>query len=297
MPWFIFLIHFYPVFTALSIHKNCDRFGFVFSKLLFVQVCWGEMFSLYIESMIWERKSPKNPTIIFESRPKALGSSLIPPAFGVWQNLRLSQAVTTHDVRCTKSLDIRLIFLMSGRWIRSKCDCFQRFFKFVALWSLSTDIWLIFRCIQQIILSILLKSDIQLKFDRFSLVIRVLYLWWADILDIVICGVLISSKVLFLGLSNVSLRCEVSSRVASFDTEIETITTNNFAITKYYFQYSRKIQSYKLLYWNRLTSIFMLHKVSIVPQNGSFLDLSKKRDLFLHLWARKNYLVFRLISK
>jgi len=59
------------------------------------------------------------------------------------------QGVTTHDVRCTKGLNIRLIFLMSGFWIRSKNGCFQTFFKSFNLGPLST-IGLIFRQTQQI---------------------------------------------------------------------------------------------------------------------------------------------------
>ena len=32
-------------------------------------------------------------------------------------------------IRCTKGVDIRLISLISGCWIRSEHDCFQQFFK------------------------------------------------------------------------------------------------------------------------------------------------------------------------
>ena len=56
-----------------------------------------------------------------------------------------------------KGLDIWLISLISGFWLRSKRDCFQRFLECFTLWPLSTDIWLILRCVQQILL-ILLKS-------------------------------------------------------------------------------------------------------------------------------------------
>ena len=51
----------------------------------------------------------------------------------------LDKGVTTHDIRCTKDLDIRLISLIFGCWIRSKHSCFQRFFKYELL---STDICL-----------------------------------------------------------------------------------------------------------------------------------------------------------
>jgi len=53
--------------------------------------------------------------------------------------------------------DIRLISLISDCCVWSKHSYFQRFFKFFTLWPLSTDIWLIFRWIQQIFLNILLK--------------------------------------------------------------------------------------------------------------------------------------------
>jgi len=47
--------------------------------------------------MIWQRKNPKNPIIIFKSRSKARGSFLTPPAFEVWQILRLS---SVKPLRC-----------------------------------------------------------------------------------------------------------------------------------------------------------------------------------------------------
>jgi len=43
------------------------------------------------------------------------------------------QGVIAHDIRGTKGLDIRLISLISGCWIRSKYGCFQRSFKFSIL--------------------------------------------------------------------------------------------------------------------------------------------------------------------
>ena len=46
--------------------------------------------------------------------------------------------------------DIRLIFLISGCWIRSKHGFFLHFLKFFTLWPLSTDIWIIFSYIQLI---------------------------------------------------------------------------------------------------------------------------------------------------
>jgi len=61
-----------------------------------------------------------------------------------------AQGVTTHDIQCTKGLDIQLISLISGRWNLSNHNRFQRFFKFFTLWPLFTDIWRIFRYIQQI---------------------------------------------------------------------------------------------------------------------------------------------------
>ena len=41
-----------------------------------------------------------------------------------------SQGMTTYDIRCKNGFDIRLIFLISSCWIRSKNGCYQRFFKF-----------------------------------------------------------------------------------------------------------------------------------------------------------------------
>jgi len=46
---------------------------------------------------------------------------------------RSLQGVITHDMRCTKGLDIRLISLISSCWIRSIHGCFQRFFIFFTL--------------------------------------------------------------------------------------------------------------------------------------------------------------------
>jgi len=60
-----------------------------------------------------------------------------------------SQGVKTHDIRCSKGLDLRLISLICC-WIRSKHGCFQQFFKFYTLWPLFSDIWLVFRYIQLI---------------------------------------------------------------------------------------------------------------------------------------------------
>ena len=79
--------------------------------------------------------------------------------------------MTIHDIRCTKGLDIQLISLKSGCWIRSKYGCFQRFFKFFAmLWPMSTDI----------------RSDIRLiglSFSRYFLIFcwnlsYLIEIWW-----------------------------------------------------------------------------------------------------------------------
>jgi len=43
------------------------------------------------------------------------------------------QGVTTHDIRCAKGLDIRLISLISTCWFWSKHGCFPRFFKFFTI--------------------------------------------------------------------------------------------------------------------------------------------------------------------
>ena len=60
--------------------------------------------------------------------------------------------MTTHDIRCKKDLDIRLISRISGCWMKSKHGCLLRFFKFFTLWPMSSDIWLICRYIEQIFL-------------------------------------------------------------------------------------------------------------------------------------------------
>jgi len=93
------------------------------------------------------------------------------------------------DIRCTKRLDIRLISSISGCCSRSKHDRFQRFFKFLTLWSMSTDIWLIFRYIQQIFFNIMLKSvryftEIWSIFCWYPFIIPLIsgwYLWYPDI--------------------------------------------------------------------------------------------------------------------
>ena len=64
------------------------------------------------------------------------------------------QGMTTYDIRCTNSLDIRLISSLSGYWVQSKHGCFQRFFRF--FYSLTTVHWYLARYIQQIFINILL---------------------------------------------------------------------------------------------------------------------------------------------
>jgi len=122
---------------------------------------------------------------------------------GLCAVMGVRQGVTTHDVRCTKGLDIPLI---SGWYpwcptvgIGRNMVCFQRFFKFFTLWPLSTDMWLIFRYISSryyLIIAEIFNWNLVI----FFLEIRWLYVWYpADILDILISGVQISSKLLPLG--------------------------------------------------------------------------------------------------
>ena len=49
--------------------------------------------------------------------------------------------MTTHDIWCTKGIDIRLISLISGCWIRSKHCCFQRFFKYITRSPMVSDLY------------------------------------------------------------------------------------------------------------------------------------------------------------
>jgi len=134
----------------------------------------------------------------------------------------LKFSYTHRNFHCRSSLgnivgdlDIRLISLISGFWIRSKHGCFQWFFKFFTLWLLSTDIWLLSSRYFLIFCQKLL--DVKLKFAQFSLDIRVICLWHpADILDILISVVQIFSKMLSVD-SNVyySSFTEVSFAVVS----------------------------------------------------------------------------------
>jgi len=100
------------------------------------------------------------------------------------------QEVTTHDIHGTYKrpwypADIRLISSISGCCIRSKHGCFQRFlrffflsFFFFLLSDRSTDIWLIFRCIQQIFFNILQKSV------RYSIEISSIFSWYPFIIPL-----------------------------------------------------------------------------------------------------------------
>jgi len=69
--------------------------------------------------------------------------------------------------------------LISGCRIRSKHGCFQRFFNLFTLWPLSTNIWLVFRYIQQIFFNIPLKSV------RYLTKIWSLFSWYPFIIPLI----------------------------------------------------------------------------------------------------------------
>ena len=107
-----------------------------------------------------------NPIAELWRRRAALGL-----AFFSLGSLGHGHGVITHDIRCTKGLDIWLISLISGSWVRSKHGCFQQFFKIFTLWPLSTDIRVIgYSCISSwhFLIFCWNLSDIQSKFSQFS---------------------------------------------------------------------------------------------------------------------------------
>jgi len=82
-------------------------------------------------------------------------------------------------IDCTKDLDIRLI----SCWYPWYPAVFSDVSSFLLSDHQSTDIWLIFRYIPEY--SAEICQILNLKFDQFSLDVRLLYLWYpADILNI-----------------------------------------------------------------------------------------------------------------
>jgi len=91
--------------------------------------------------------------------------SSTPRRFKVMFVIAWDQRVTTHDIRCKKGLDNRLISLIS-------CLRILQFFKCFTLWRLSTDIWLILRSIQ-----LTFFLNIQPKSARYLIEIWSIFSW------------------------------------------------------------------------------------------------------------------------